>query len=121
MNADQDPKQILLTILSIVGHEEGKEQFADQFLELTLKRAFADYYAAMPEDQKQALDTKLAGDDTANLAQLHQLIQDDARFSDAVQKAAESMLTEYVQEITPVLTDEQQKKLQEYLGSLNEE
>jgi hypothetical protein len=115
---NQDPRETLKTILEIIGYEGDKEQFATQFLELVFKQAFTDYYMTLPDDKKKELDDKFGTDEKVNMAQLSQLTQDNAEFTKAVQKSAESMLVGYIEEILPALDGAQKDKLQDYLASL---
>lgn len=88
----QDPKEIIIQILDIVGYGDGKQAFADQLLSLCEQQAIIDLNQRKNFSKEQYLET--------------------------VRKATEKIISDYILTISPKLSDTQRHNLQTYIQSI---
>lgn len=89
----QNPKEIIIRILDIVGYGDGKDTFADQLLSLC---------------QQQAI---------INLNQRKNFSKD--QYLETARKATEKIISDYILTISPKLSDTQRNNLQIYIQSIS--
>lgn len=88
----QNPKEIIVRILDIVGYGNGKEGFADQLLSLCQQQAIIDLNQRKNFSKEQYLET--------------------------VRKATEKIISDYILTVSPKLSDTQRNNLQTYIQSI---
>lgn len=88
----QDPKEIIIQILDIVGYGDGKQAFADQLLSLCQQQAIIDLNQRKNFSKEQHLET--------------------------LRKATEKIISDYILTISPKLSDAQRNNLQTYIQSI---
>ncbi|MBI2019635.1 hypothetical protein HYS95_03145 [Candidatus Daviesbacteria bacterium] len=55
----QESKEILLKVLEIINYKEKKEEFINQFLTTVWQNTILDFLEALPNEQKQSLDSEV--------------------------------------------------------------
>ncbi|OGC59845.1 hypothetical protein A3A70_03015 [candidate division WWE3 bacterium RIFCSPLOWO2_01_FULL_42_11] len=105
-----DPKQNIKSILDVIDYDGDKEAFAEELLTLVQKQALADLLTTLPVE-KQDLISKEASDDENGLSKLDSHFNTDQK-AEAIKKASESVMKQYLEEITPTLSDSQLTNLE---------
>lgn len=121
MDKSQKPKDIIIQILDIAGYGENKEDFADQLLSLCQQQASVDLIKSLPEERQTLLEKTLSQQPNPQI--IEQVLKDnfteDAIFQ-ALKKATENIIKDYLQTIAPHLSDPQKKDVQTYIQSLTQ-
>ena len=121
MNIDsiQKAKQILLKILDIIQYENDKNSFANEFLDLTCRKAILDAIFSLPENTKADVIRKLQETkqiDESFLILVKNIPSD--KFREALETESFTMFDSYLKTVIPTLNTTQQKKLFQYLKSI---
>lgn len=114
---NHDPKQIILQVLEIIGYEEDKDKYANDFLALCLQKAFVNLTQELPQDKQDQLRQRISLTQPEKTeALLLEYFQKD-KFEAAVKEASASTFEDYLKTIIPTLNDDQKNKLEAYLSS----
>lgn len=109
----------MLHILSIAGINDSAEAYAVEFLKLCENEAFANVIKALPEEQQQQLQQKIAGiTDTNKIQTVISEYVTPAQYEAALEQASQVLFKQYLDTILPNLSQEQLKSLQVYAQSL---
>lgn len=103
----QDPREIIIQILDIVGYGDGKQAFADQLLSLCQQQAMADLINTLPPEKHTLINPK----------DINQYFTREQSL-EAIRKAAEKIISDYILTISPQLSDTQRNNLQTYIQSI---
>ncbi len=117
MDKNKDPKQIILQVLEIIGYEDDKEKYANEFLTLCLQKALVSLTGELPQDKQDQLTQRIS---LTALDQLEKPLLEyfpKEKFEEAVKEASRSTFEEYIQTIIPTLNEDQRNKLEQYLSS----
>ena len=112
-----NPKQIILQVLEIIGYEDDKEKFANDFLSLCLQEALLNLTQELPQDKQDQLAQRMSliTPDKTEALLLEYFPKE--KVEEAVKEASRSTFEEYLQTITSTLNDDQGNKLEQYLSS----
>lgn len=112
-----NPKQIILKVLEIIGYEDDKDKYANDFLALCLQKAFVNLVKELPQDKQDQLTQRisLTSGEKAQALLLEYFPKE--KFEVAVKEASQSTFEEYLKTIIPTLNEEQRSKLESYLSS----
>jgi hypothetical protein len=114
-----DPKEILLNVLTIIDYKDDKETFANQFLQLCMQRALVDIVEALPQDQQKTIQEEVTPDKKPEeVQQILQRYFSQEQYLQQLQLSTQALFQDYIQTITPTLSDDQKQKLQQYLTSI---
>ena len=114
----QDPKDILVEVLNIIGYEDDKEVYVDDFIQNCEKQALLDALDALPKEKQETLRQKMAM--TPDQEQQKVLIKEfitPSEYTETLKKVAQNAFVELMNELMPTLSHKQMTKLQEYLIS----
>lgn len=109
----QDPKQILLQVLTIIDYADEKEAFAEEFLQICHEQAMADLLTSLTEEQKKVLQRTT--DIQTTLAQ----IIPSEQLNKALKEATKIQFQDYLKTIKPSLSQVQKDKLNTFFSSLH--
>ena len=114
----QDPKDIILNILTIIGFTDDKEAAADEFIQNCEKQALLDILVALPVEKQDALKRQLAGvkDQDQQKAIIAEYVSSE-QYQESLQKASATAFEGLIEEVIPTLSKEQTDKLQSYFTS----
>ncbi|MHB8598394.1 MAG: hypothetical protein ACYDER_16445 [Ktedonobacteraceae bacterium] len=115
----QDPKDILIEILNIIGYEDEKESYADEFIQNCEKQALLDALKALPKERQETLRQKLAmaTDQEQQKLLLKEYIT-SLEYTEILKKVAQNAFIELIDELMPTLSQEQITILQKYMQFL---
>ncbi len=115
----QSPKDIIVAVLTIIGYEDDKDAYADEFIKNCEKQAIADAIKALPERKQEELKQRLFWTHVQEKAKaIIVAYVTPEQYREAIQKAAQTAFQRLIEEIIPTLSNEQADKLQSYLQSL---
>src|SRR3989344_8171660 len=105
MTPTTDAKQILLQILEIIVFSKEREFFANDFINLCAQQAMADVFEKMTDEQADAVQQKLAGNDSADQIQaaLAEFFT-NGEYTAALKKSCDQMLSEFITSVVPSLS-----------------
>lgn len=110
------PKQIIIDILDIIGYENDKDKYAENFLSVCFGQAISNLTSTLsPEKQTEFKEKIVALKSEPEL--YNTLIEyfPKQEYEKAIQDASKATLGDYISSITPMLTLEQNNKLEQYL------
>lgn len=115
----QDPKATIVNILTIIGYEDNKDDYAADFIKHCEQQALVDALTALPEEQQETLKRKMEGvtDQEQQKAIIAEYIPPE-QYKKILQKASQTAFVEFMQAITPTVSTSQLDTLQSYLQSL---
>ena len=114
-----NPKDILLRVLTIINYQDDKNQFANDFLDLCLKKALVDMMESLPEGKKEEVKAKFSAQITPEEAsQVMQTYFTPQQYMQNLQNATQFLFQDYLKTIMPSLSELQKTELQQYLTSL---
>ncbi len=114
---NQDPKQIILQVLGIIGYEGDKDKYANDFLSLCLQKALVDLMRELPQDKQDQLTQRMSLITPDKMETLLLEYFPKEKFETAVKEASRSTFEEYLKTIIPTLNEDQHSKLETYLSS----
>lgn len=115
----QNPKDIILHILSIAGITDNAEAYADEFLRLCENASFDDVIKRLPQEQQQQFQQKIAGiPDKHTIQEAMREYVGVEQYETALEKASQVLFKQCMDTILPSLSQEQLKNLQVYTQSL---
>src|SRR3989344_9520045 len=103
-------KQNIKNILDVINYDGDKEAFAEELLTLIQKQALADLLTTLPAE-KQDLISKEVSEDEDNLSVLNKHFSEDQKV-EAIKKTSESVMRQYLEELTPALSDSELTNLE---------
>ncbi len=109
----------MLHILNIAGISDKAEEYADKFLKLCENEALAAVIQALPADQQQQLQQKLAGvtDKTIIQTTISQYVTDE-QYNTVLEKSSQTLFQQFMDSLLPTLSQEQATNLQGYIQTL---
>lgn len=115
-----DPKQILIKILEIIGYSEDKDKFATEFLQNVSLQSLLDLFNTLPQDKKDQMqkDISLAGSDAVKLQKILKNYFSEEQINTALQNSSKNAITEYIKTIEPTLSDPQKQSLTNYFNEI---
>src|SRR5947209_4190147 len=115
----QNPKDNILQVLTIIDYEDDKQAYADEFIQNCEKQALVDLLIALPQEQQERLKQQIAGitDQEQQQAIITEYVTPE-QYNQALRKASATAFEGLIEEIIPTLSAEQTDKLQSYLQSL---
>lgn len=87
---NQNPKNLFLQVLNIIGYADNKEEFADKFFQLCEQQTMANLVKSLPEEQVAA----------------------------SLEETTKEVFNNYLQTVIPTLNTKQKAELESYLKSL---
>lgn len=111
------PKGILWEVLEIIGYQDDKDAFADEFIQNCEKQAFIDVIATFTPQRQEEIKQKLNAAIDAEQIGVRAYISPEA-YHHALQQASKNALTGLIETVLPSLSHEQAIKLQTYLQSI---
>src|SRR5689334_22081310 len=112
----QNPRDIILQVLIIIGYEDDKEVWANKFLANCEQQALINVLNRFSQGKKDELIQKMAGvtDQQKRKAIISQYIIPQ-EYTQALIRTSGTAFEEFIDEIMPILSEEQTIKLQTYL------
>ena len=115
----QNPKDIIVTVLTLMGYEDDKNSYADEFFQNCEKQAFADAIKGLPERTQEEIKHKVFWiKDQERLKTIIAEYVTPEQYKEALKQASQTAFEGLLKEIIPMLSDDQAAKLQSYLISL---
>lgn len=112
-----NPKQIILQVLEIIGYEDDKEKYANDFLSLCLQKALVSLSQELSQEKQDELTQRLSLTKPEDMEKLLLEFFSQEKYEEVVKTASQSLFEEYLQTIIPTLNEEQKNKLEQYLSS----
>jgi hypothetical protein len=112
-----DPKQIILEVLSIIGYENDKDKFASEFVTLCMQKAVSNLINGMPQDKQDQVLQRLSLTTPDSWGTLLSEYVPEENLAAAIKDTSSLIFQDYIKEIEPTLNDEQRNKLSQYLSS----
>jgi hypothetical protein len=110
--------EILNKVLEIIGFGDDRESFVQKFLENCHKLALQDFIKSLPEETQAEIE-KLTDDPASpENAQKFKEILETSNYKDFLEKATSTLFGEFLEAITPSLSQDQKNELREYLTSI---
>lgn len=118
-----NPRDILLQALTIVGFPDGKkEDFIDKFSEVCNKQFLSDLSDTLPEDKQKLLIDRLKEEKDPEKIKSFLLENFNKEVIEGtLKKSTKSVFSDYLQTIMPDLSKEKQTELAKYFKTLSEE
>lgn len=118
-----DPKTLLIKILTVIGYEEDKDQFADRFLQNIRLQSLVDLLSTLPADRQEEVKAGLvsAADNPEALAKTVTAYFPETQLREALEEAAKESITAYLQRISPTLSPVQREALARELAAFAQE
>ena len=114
-----NPKDILIRVLTIINYQEDKDKFANDFLDLCLKKALVDMMESLPEEKKTEVRARFSANITPEeAAKVMQIYFTPQQYMQNLQNATQYLFQDYLKNIMPSLSEAQKAELQQYLTSL---
>jgi hypothetical protein len=114
---NSDIKLNLERILTIVGYQNDKSKFINKFIELCIQEALSEYISLLNEERQKQIQTILLGQDPDKLReQLLPYIKAE-EYQKLLKENTKKFLTDYLQTITPSLSEEQKTEMSSYFQS----
>src|SRR5947209_6150839 len=108
----QDPKDIILELLTIIGYEDNKETYANDFIQNCEQQALIDALSALPTHQRDAFKQRMLW--THDQGRAKEIIAEyiaPEQYKQALQKASADVFKELLEAVMPTLSREQVDKL----------
>ena len=117
-----DPKQIILKVLDIIGYTNDRDKFAAEFLQNVSLQALLDLFNTLPQDKKDQLQQKLTdiGSDAVKMQEELKNYFAQAQLEQAIENSAKNAVTEYIKTIDPTLSDSQKQNLSNYFNEVTQ-
>ena len=118
---NQNPRDIFLQVLNIIGYTNDKEEFTNKFFQLCEQQTVVSLIKSLPQDKQTSLQTELSKQtipDPSNT--LLKKYFSEEQIVNTLQKATEETFSSYLQTVMPTLNDKQRTELETYLKNLPE-
>jgi len=115
----QNPKDIILEVLSIIGYVENKESYAVKFIQNCEKQTLFDLLTTLPKEMQEQFKSQIVGatDQVQQKAIIFTYVTSE-QYQTALQKASTTAFQDLLEAVTPMLSTDQADKLKSYLHSL---
>lgn len=115
----QQVNNIIQTTLDIIGYAEDKDEFVKKFIEGCDKKTIADQVSSLPPEKQEELKQELSKSQSQeDIKGILAKYFSEEQYSQSLEKVTKSSFQEYIDSVMPALTEEQKKKLDSYLSSL---
>lgn len=116
-----NPKNILLKILEIIGYSDNKEIFADEFLKNIQAQSVIDLIQSLPQDKQSQIKKQLLTNpnDPNKVADVLKLYFNNEQIQEALKNASKTAMEEYIEAISPTLSSTQKNNLVTLSQQLN--
>jgi succinate dehydrogenase flavin-adding protein (antitoxin of CptAB toxin-antitoxin module) len=109
---------VIEKVLTLIGYQEDKNTFTNQFLDLCMQKSLSDYMEGLPETRKVELQRVLQESDPEKLkVQIEPYVATE-EFAKIFNKNVQDLLQDYFRTIMPTLSEEQKNSLDTYFTSL---
>ncbi len=116
-----DPKEIILKVLEIIGYSNDKEKFTAGFLQSIDAQSLLNLINSLPSDKQEEARQKLAGvQDPKAAGELLKPYFSKEQIISSLQNSAKNMMTEYIKAIENTLSEEQKTNLANYFQELSQ-
>lgn len=107
----QNPRELFLQVLEIIGYSDDREEFTNKFFQLCEQQAIVNLVKSLPQD-------KQTDPDPNNLLLKKYFTQEQVATN--LQEATRETFNSYLQTVIPTLNNKQKTDLETYLKSLSE-
>jgi len=116
----QQPRDIMISVLNLLGFRENKEAYADEFIQICEKQALVDLLNTLSKERKEEIKQKMVGAESVQRTQavLSEYVSSE-QYTEALEKAAGAIFVQFVQAVVPTLSQQQVNKLQAYMQSFS--
>jgi hypothetical protein len=119
-NILQEEQQKFIEVLNIIGYENDKEKFTENFFSICLGEARNEILGRMPKEQKDILQAKVDGSEkVGELAKILGEYIDPKEMKTTIATTTARLFQEYITTIMPTLTSQRKEKLINYLDTLS--
>ena len=114
----QNPKEVIIKTLDIIGYEKDKDQFAEEFLSACKKQAVVNLIKNLsPEKQEEFKDKIAEAQDEQTISILFKAFFDEEAYNQALGKATEDTFRKYLDIIIPNLNAAKKSQLKQLFES----
>src|SRR5438046_1432263 len=115
----QDPRDIIIQVLTIIGYEDNKDTYADEFIQNCEKQALLDLLQALPQEQQEVFKQQIAKvtDQEQQKTIIHEYIKPE-QYQQILQKASQIAFVGLLKDLIPTLSQPEATQLQTYLKSI---
>lgn len=117
----QNPRELFLQVLEIIGYSDDREEFTNKFFQLCEQQTIVNLLKSLPQDKQdtlQAESAKQTDPDPNNLLLKKYFTQEQVATN--LQEATRETFNSYLQTVIPTLNNKQKTDLETYLKSLSE-
>jgi len=114
----KDFKSVIEKVLTLVGYQDDKDAFVNEFMSLCMRKSLADYGELLPEERKKILQQILQESDPSKVKEEIEPYITTEEFGKILTQNTQMLLQDYFQTIMPTLSEEQKKNLDAYFASL---
>lgn len=112
-------QQLVINVLTITEYpEKDRQSFSEQLMSYAAQIAMASYIKALPEEKQKELEEQLKQKSPEELEAVYKDYLKEEAYKKYFSQEVDTMVGEYITEVEPELTDEQKKKLEEFLEKL---
>lgn len=114
-----DLKASLQNFLETIEYPDNKEEFINKLISTMYLETLDELLNTLPQDKREALKQQFTSVSTPEAMQ--EIVNnnfDQKTFEEALKRNSRKIFTEYVDTISPTLSEEQRVKLQAYLSSV---
>lgn len=115
---ESNVEEILEKILTIIDYKEDKNAFIEEFMNLCIRGAFVEYLKILSYDRKTELQQILQENDPLDLKEKLEPYMITEEYKSLVQESSEKLFQEYLDKITPIISEEQKNNLTAYFATL---
>ena len=116
----KNPKETIIQILEIINYQNDREKFADTFIELCIKQAFAELLGSLPPEKTAVLTSQVKT--VKSLEEFIKLLRsciNPLLLERKIEQSSAKLFDEYIREILPTLDPLRKTKLLDYIGDLS--
>lgn len=114
-----DPRKIIVEVLSIIGYEDDKEAYAAEFIDLTEKQALLVCLQELPPDKQEAFKKQMSqATEEEHVKEVIKQYVSAEEYTEALKSASQDAFTKFIETLIPELDDEQRDQLQKYLHTV---
>jgi hypothetical protein len=106
-------RDALLKILETIGYEDNRESFVDEFLNNVQLQSLTNLIQSLPQEKQNELKDQLKSN-SDNSEVVTVFLKDhlgESKIQEVVKQTTEDAVVEYIQQITPSLSDSQRRNL----------
>src|SRR5438876_454902 len=111
-------KKNMMDILNIIGYENDKGAYADNFFKSCIALAIANLAKLLPEGKQKELAEEHLDENAESISKLVQKYWTDEDYNKAVEEATKENFTDFINTVSATLSEEQIKNLQDHLNTL---